>query len=151
MSLCIKVRYWYCEHVRKNYAVCNNCEFCIFAESTSYTLHTYFTFRECKEQTCMRCLTINYWVGDSSKIRSLITYLHLFMHEKSKWWLLFSVLPWCLNVKCYKRLQVLSSSSPNLAYMSGERVILYTFVLPLSLAFKLSEMHPRHVSGLRFL
>ena len=73
MSLCIKVQYWYCEHVRKNYAVCNNCEFCIFAESTSYTLHTYFTFLECKKQMCMRCLTINYWVGDSSKIRSLIT------------------------------------------------------------------------------
>ena len=51
-----------------------------------------------------QCLTI-YWVEYSSKIRSLITYLHLFMHEKSKWWLLFSMLPWCLNVKCYKRLK----------------------------------------------
>ena len=37
---------------------------------------------------------------------------------------------------------ILLQTSPNLAYMSGERVILYTFVLPLSLAFKLSEMHP---------
>ena len=27
------------------------------------------------------------------------------MREISKWWLLFSMLPWCLNVKCYKRLK----------------------------------------------